>query len=97
MGLSYHQLIYCTRKFSRSKVRTHKQLISRSLKNYPPETYKKALGKVYFPDYEKFSDENKAYENVIQKLISVIDKLALNELKLNELKVIHRNGLMVKF
>ena len=29
-----------------------------------------------FPDYENFSDVNKAYENFIQKLMSVIDKLA---------------------
>ena len=97
VGLSDHQLIYCTRKFSRTKVGTHKQITFWSLKNYPPEAYKEALGKVYFPDYEKFSDENKAYENFVQKLMSVIDKLTLNELKLNELKVIHRNGLMAKF
>ena len=70
------QLIYCTRKFSRSKVGTHKQITFRSLKNYTAEAYKEALGKVCFPDYENFSDVNKAYENFIQKLMSVIDKLA---------------------
>ena len=35
-----------------------------------------ALGKLCFPDYENFSDVSKAYENVIQKLMSVVDKLA---------------------
>ena len=34
------------------------------------------MGKVYFPNYENFSDVNKAYENFFQKLMSVIDKLA---------------------
>ena len=74
--LSYHQLIYCTKNFSRTKVGTHKQITFRSLKNYTAEAYKEALGKVCFPDYENFSDVNKAYENFIQKLMSVIDKLA---------------------
>ena len=75
VGLSDHQLNYCTRKFSRTKVGTHKQITSRSLEKYTAEAYKEALGKLYFPNYEKFSDVNKAYENVIQKLMSVIDKL----------------------
>ena len=76
MGLSDHQLMYCTRKFSRTKVGTHKQISFCSLKNYTAEAYKERLGKVYFPNYENFSDVNKAYENFIQKLMSVIDKLA---------------------
>ena len=70
-----HQLIYCTRKFSCTKVGTHKQITFRSLKNYTAETYKKALSKVYFPNYENFGDANKAYENFIPKLMIVIDKL----------------------
>ena len=70
------QLIYCTRKFSRSKVGTHKQITFRSLKNYTAEACREGLGKVYIPNYENFSDVNKTYENFIQKLMSVIDKLA---------------------
>ena len=77
VGLPDHQLIYCTRKFSRNKVGTVKQITFCSLKKLiTAEAYKEALGKVCFPDYENFSDVNKAYENFIQKLISVIDKLA---------------------
>ena len=76
MGFSYHQLIYCKRKFSRIKVGTQKQFTFLSLKKYKAEAYKEAPGKVHFPDYENFSDVNKAYENFIQKLMSVIDKLA---------------------
>ena len=76
MGLSNHQLIYCTRKFSRTKLGTHKQITFCSLKNYTAEAHKEVLGKVCFPDYENFSDVNKVYENFIQKLMSVTDKLA---------------------
>ena len=68
--LSNHQLIYCTRKLSPTKVETHEQITFRSLENYAAEAYKESLGK------ENFSDMNKAYENFIQKLVSVIDKLA---------------------
>ena len=67
MGPSNHQVIYCTRKFSRTKLGTHKQKKFRSLKHYTAEAYKEALGKVWFPDYEKFGD-------VIMMI--VIDKLA---------------------
>ena len=59
VGLSDHQLIYCTRKFLGTKLGTHKQITFRSLKNYTAEAYKEVLGKVRFPDYENFSDVNK--------------------------------------
>ena len=62
------------------------------MKNYTAEAYKEALGNVYFPNDENFSEVNKAYEHFIQNLMSVIDKLEPS--KLNELKVVHRNGLM---
>ena len=65
MGLSDHQLINCTRKFSRTKVGTQDQITFGSRKNYTAEAYKKALGIVYFPYYENFSDLNKAYESLI--------------------------------
>ena len=44
----------------------------RLLQYYTVETYNEALSKVYFPNYENFSDVNKAYEKLIQKLMSVI-------------------------
>ena len=52
VGLSDHQVMYCTRKFPRTKLGTHKRITFRSLKNYTTE----ALGKVCFPNYENFSD-----------------------------------------
>ena len=76
VGLSDHQLIYCAKKLSLTNVGTHKQITFCSLKNYTTEACKEALGKVHFPDYQDFSDVNEAYKNFIQKLMSVIDKLA---------------------
>ena len=81
VGLSNHQLIHCTRKFSRNKIGTHKQITFLSLKIYTDEAYKEALGKVCFPIYENISDVNKAYERFIQNLTSVIDKLPPFETK----------------
>ena len=81
VGLSNHQLIHCTRKFSRNKIGTHKQITFLSLKIYTDEAYKEALGQVCFSIYENFSDVNKAYERFIQNLTSVIDKLPPFETK----------------
>ena len=81
VGLSDHQLIYCTIKCSHTKVVIHKQITFHLLKNYSAEVYKDALSKVYFPNYENFGDVNKVYENFIKKLISVVDKLAPFETK----------------
>ena len=78
VGLPDHQLIYCTRKFSRNKVGTVKQITFCSLKKLiTAEAYKEALGKVCFPDYENFSDVNKAYENFIQKFMRPKKKVVL--------------------
>ena len=62
---------------------------------YTAKAYKEALGEVYFPNYGNFSDVNKTYENFIQKLMSVINRLA--PFKIKGVKLIHRNALMEKF
>ena len=75
IGISDHQLIYCTRKTARIKSYCHKQITFRSLKNYSPEIYEEALRKLSFPNYELFDDIDTAYENFIQKVMTVIDNL----------------------
>ena len=76
VGLSDHQLIFCTRKVSRIKTGVaHKYLNFSSLKNYTADYYKEALKQVDFPNYENFGDVNKAYSNFFQKLMTVIDKI----------------------
>ena len=76
VGISHHQLIYCTRKTARIKSYCHKQVNFRSLKNYSPEVYEEALRKLSFPNYELFDDIDQAYGNFIQKVMAVIDNLA---------------------
>ena len=76
IGISDHQLIFCTRKTLKTKTASHKQISFRSLKNYSAVTYEEALKKVKFPNYENFININEAYSNFIQKLTSVIDEIA---------------------
>ena len=77
VGLSDHQLIYCTRKITRIKRGGHKQITFHSFKNYTINGYEKALVKIDFPEYKKYDNVNDAYPNFIQKLMEVIDKVVL--------------------
>ena len=72
VGVSNHQLIFCTRKISRIKTGgAHKYLNFRSLKNYAAHYYKEALKQIEFPNYENFVDVKEAYS-----LMTVADKIA---------------------
>ena len=51
VGISDHQLIYCTRITARIKSYYHNQIIFRSIKNYSPDVYEEALRKLSFPNY----------------------------------------------
>ena len=53
-------MTFCTRKTKKEKVGGHKQISFRSSKNYSVDEYEKALGKVTFPNYEKYHNINKA-------------------------------------
>ena len=61
VGLSDHQLIYCTRKITRIKRGVHKQIKFCSFKNYTIGGYEKALVEINFPEYKKFDNVNDAY------------------------------------
>ena len=50
IGLSDHQLVYCTRKITREKYHKHKNIKIRSLKNYSQEKYLAVLREINF-DY----------------------------------------------
>ena len=76
VGHSDHQIIYCTRKISRIKRGTHKQIRYCSLKNYSVYIYEEVLGRVDFPNYHNFENINDAYSNFIQKVMGVIDLVA---------------------
>ena len=76
VGLSDHQIIYCTRKISRIKRGMHKQIRCRLLKNYSADIYEEALGRVDFSNYHNFENINDVYSNFIQKVMGVIDLVA---------------------
>ena len=76
LGLSDHQLIYCTRKTTRAKYNKHKYIKVRSLKNYTKDLYLEALKKIEFPDYSNFDNIDDAYCDFTEKVISTIDKIA---------------------
>ena len=68
-------MIFCTRKTKKEKVGGHKQISYRSFKNYSVDEYEKALGKVTFPNHEKYNI-NKAYNDFFQNLIEVVNNIA---------------------
>ena len=76
VGLSDHQLIFATRKTVRDKYSGHKEITIRSFKNYTIELYHEALKQLVFPDYKNFIDMNSAYSDFIEKIMSVINKIA---------------------
>ena len=76
IGLSDHQLIYCTRKITRTRLNTHKYVKMRSLKYYSEDLYVKKLKEIDFPDYSNFKDINEAYSDFAGKVASVIDEIA---------------------
>ena len=47
VGLSDHQILYCTRKIFRIKRGTHKQIRCCSLKNYSADIYEEALEQIF--------------------------------------------------
>ena len=75
IGISNHQLIFCTRKTLKTKTASHKQISFHSLRNYSTITYVEGLKKVKFSNYENFVNITEAYSNFIQKLTSVIDEI----------------------
>ena len=76
VGLSDHQLIYCTRKILRMKFNMDNQIRVRSLKNYTPQLFREELTKNNFPDYNIFSNVNIAYLDLVEIILSVVDKIA---------------------
>ena len=81
IGISDHQLIFCTRKTLKTNTASHKEISFLSLKNYSSVTFEEALKKVKFSNYKNFININEAHSNFIQKLTSVIDEIKLCKTK----------------
>ena len=54
----------------------HNQIRVRSLKNYTRELLTKESKKINFPNYNIFSNANIAYLDLVEKILSVVDKTA---------------------
>ena len=54
----------------------HNQIRVRPLKNYTQEILLEELRKINFPDYSIFSNVNIAYKDLVEKILSVVDKIA---------------------
>ena len=76
IGISDHQLIFCTRKLNRIKSGTTKYINFRSMKKYTKAIFLEKLRTVNFPDYEDFPDANSAYSDFLSKLTDVINQVA---------------------
>ena len=76
IGLSDHQLIYCTRKISRVKRGSHKQIKPHSPKLYTVDLFKQEISKLNFLNHQNYNDINEAYHDSIQKIMGMIDKVA---------------------
>ena len=76
IGISDHQMIYCTRKLVRSRFDIHKNIRCRSFENYDATSFVDILRLCNFPNYETYGDINHAYSDFIGKLTNSIDKVA---------------------
>ena len=75
VGLSDHQLIFCTRKISRIK-RKRTNIKFGSFKHFLADLLKESLTSVSFPNYQNFNGATEAYDGFIQKIMFAIDKVA---------------------
>ena len=76
VGISDHQLIYCTRKFKTVKHNMHNQILFQSLKKYSAEILANASKTVQFPNYNIFLNVNVAYLHLLNKTSNTIDNVA---------------------
>ena len=62
VGLSDHQLIFCTRKSFRIKRRTHKHIKFHSFKHYSADLFMETLTNTNFHNYQSFNDATEVYD-----------------------------------
>ena len=60
----------------RTKANMHNQIQVRLLKKYIPELLIKELKKINFPNYNIFSNVNIAYLDLVEKILSMVNKIA---------------------
>ena len=77
VGLSDHQLIFCTGRNSKIKRGTHKHIKFRSVKQCSAGLFKETLTSINFPNYQNFNDVTEAYDDFIHKIMVQIDKVEI--------------------
>ena len=83
VGLSDHQMIFCSRKITRAKFNKHNTVKIRSLKHYTKDLFLENLRNINFPNYQNYDDVNEAYTDLVNKIIVEIDKIApLKEIRI---------------
>ena len=76
LGLSDHDLIYCTRKTSLPKSHKHNEIFVRSLKRYSVEKFLEILREIVFPNYLTYICVNDAYSDFIYRVVKAINFIA---------------------
>ena len=76
LGLSDHDLIYCTRKTSLPKSHKHNEIFVRSLKRYSAEKFLEILREIVFPNYLTYTCVNDAYSDFIYRFVEAINFIA---------------------
>ena len=79
LGLSDHDLIYCTRKTSLPKSHKHNEIFVRSLKRYSAEKFLEILREIVFPNYLTYTCVSDAYSNFIYRFVEAINFIALSK------------------
>ena len=69
------QLIYCTKRISRIKSGSHKQIQFHLFKHYKVILFEQELSKSNFPNYQNYNEIIQAYNEFIQKIIRKINKV----------------------
>ena len=76
LGLSDHDLIYCTRKTSLPKPHKHNEIFVCSLKIYSAEKFLEILREIVFPNYLTYTCVNDAYSDFIYRFVETINFIA---------------------
>ena len=76
IGISDHQLIFCTRKTLRPKTDEKTFIKIRYLKNYSKDKLLEDLSSCHFPNYSTYADVNEAYSDFVEKVSDVVNKIA---------------------
>ena len=93
-GISDHQLIFCTRKVERVKFHQHNNVLLRSPKHYTVNLFVEGLRKVIFLNYERFSNIDAEYTDILNKLMRIINEIAPS--KKIKLRTTMKTGLIEK-